>query len=216
MRDLSGDWQVEVQGQIYVADFEELKQWIAEGAVLPSDRVKRGELRWLAAEKVPELHNLFDWESINNAASHNDSATEFTDVQPPFATDMAEEIPEWSTEKVCHLHGFSDAVYACDVCRKYFCKTCPKSYGGTVRLCPLCDSLCRAADEPVDEHKSVGAINKPYSRVDEITGKNGKQSQSDFQKSDITKAFVYPLKYLKNAVSDAKISISSHLNKNRR
>lgn len=58
MRDLSGDWQVEVQGQIYVADFEELKQWIAEGAVLPSDRVKRGELRWLAAEKVPELHIL--------------------------------------------------------------------------------------------------------------------------------------------------------------
>lgn len=53
-------WQVDAGGQIYEANFEELKQWVAEGAVLPSDKIRRGNLRWLEAGKIPLLHGVFN------------------------------------------------------------------------------------------------------------------------------------------------------------
>jgi hypothetical protein len=53
-------WQVDAGGQIYVASFEELKQWVSEGAVLPTDKIRRGNLRWLEAGKVPLLHGAFN------------------------------------------------------------------------------------------------------------------------------------------------------------
>ena len=53
-------WQVEVNGQIYEANLEELAQWIDEGALLPADKIRRGNLRWLEAGKVPLLHNFFN------------------------------------------------------------------------------------------------------------------------------------------------------------
>jgi hypothetical protein len=52
-------WQVEVQGQIYEANFEELTVWIAEGALLREDKVRRGNLRWLEAGKIPALYGFF-------------------------------------------------------------------------------------------------------------------------------------------------------------
>lgn len=77
MENLQTNWQVETQGQIYEAEFEELKQWISEGAVIASDKVKRGNLRWLPVEKVPELFEfcqpingsqLFSEPAANNVA----------------------------------------------------------------------------------------------------------------------------------------------------
>lgn len=53
-------WQVEAGGQIYEASFDELKQWVVEGAVLPSDKIRRGNLRWLEAGKIPLLHGAFN------------------------------------------------------------------------------------------------------------------------------------------------------------
>lgn len=52
-------WQTEVNGQIYETSFEELTKWIAEGSLLPQDKVRRGNLRWLEANKVPALHRFF-------------------------------------------------------------------------------------------------------------------------------------------------------------
>ena len=40
-------WQVFAQDRIFEAEYEELIQWIKEGAVLPEDKVRRGNLRWL-------------------------------------------------------------------------------------------------------------------------------------------------------------------------
>src|SRR5689334_19349066 len=53
-------WQVEVNGQIYEANFKELSEWIAEGALLKQDKVRRGNLRWLEAGKIPLLHGFFN------------------------------------------------------------------------------------------------------------------------------------------------------------
>ncbi len=45
MQGTQNNWQVKAQGKIYEAEYEELKQWIAEGAILLSNQVKRGNLR---------------------------------------------------------------------------------------------------------------------------------------------------------------------------
>ncbi len=53
-------WQIDVGGQIYEAKFEAVAHWIFEGSLLPQDMVKRGNLRWIEARKVPVLMNFFN------------------------------------------------------------------------------------------------------------------------------------------------------------
>ena len=53
-------WQAEVLGQIYETNLSELGQWITEGAVMPTDKVKRGNLRWIEAGKIPLLLPFFN------------------------------------------------------------------------------------------------------------------------------------------------------------
>ena len=53
-------WQIDVGGQIYEAKFDAVAQWIFEGSLLPQDMVKRGNLRWIEARKVPVLLNFFN------------------------------------------------------------------------------------------------------------------------------------------------------------
>lgn len=181
MQGLQKDWFVESQGQIFEADIEEIKQWIAEGAVLPSDRVRRGSLRWLAAEKVPELYAFFNSNEFvaapsvvaaTNIAKFNNEnfQTQFAFANRPAETDS-------QTEKVCFSHNDLEAVFVCDVCKTFFCKTCPNSYG-TVKVCPVCSGLCRPADEATDIHKSIGAINKPYLKIDVDINNPEKPNQS--------------------------------------
>lgn len=58
-------WQVEVKGQIYETNFSELTQWIGEGAVLREDKVRRGNLRWLEAGRIPNLISFFNAKDLN-------------------------------------------------------------------------------------------------------------------------------------------------------
>src|SRR5690348_11638077 len=62
MKDLSVNeyWQVEVNGQVYDAQFEELATWINDGALQPEDKVRRANLRWIEAQKVPALLRFFN------------------------------------------------------------------------------------------------------------------------------------------------------------
>lgn len=52
-------WQINIGGQIYEADFEAMTQWILEGSLLPQDKVRLGNLRWIEARKVPALVPIF-------------------------------------------------------------------------------------------------------------------------------------------------------------
>ena len=52
-------WHVDVQNRIYEARYEEVIEWIKEGAILPEDKVRRGNLRWLSASKFPEFNRYF-------------------------------------------------------------------------------------------------------------------------------------------------------------
>ena len=60
-------WQVMCGGDIYQADIATLKQWIAEGLVQPSDQVRKGNLRWLEAGRVPALRRVFTGEDRASA-----------------------------------------------------------------------------------------------------------------------------------------------------
>lgn len=53
-------WQVEVGGQVYEAPFAELGTWIGEGSLLPGDKVRKGNLRWIEARRVPTLVPFFN------------------------------------------------------------------------------------------------------------------------------------------------------------
>jgi hypothetical protein len=66
-------WQVEVEGKIYETDFAGLTQWIAESSLLPDDKVRRGDLRWVEARMVPALNPYFGGEpplSVDTAATN--------------------------------------------------------------------------------------------------------------------------------------------------
>src|SRR4051812_35294417 len=56
----SYSWTVDVSGQTYDASMNDLIQWIDEGALLPADKVRRGNLRWIEAGKVPQLIPYFE------------------------------------------------------------------------------------------------------------------------------------------------------------
>lgn len=53
-------WQIDVNGQIYETSFQELTQWIDEGSLMPGDKVRRGNVRWLEAGKIPTLFGFFN------------------------------------------------------------------------------------------------------------------------------------------------------------
>ena len=53
-------WQVESGGQIFETNFAELTTWINESSLLRIDRVRKGNLRWIEAGKVPSLAAVFN------------------------------------------------------------------------------------------------------------------------------------------------------------
>lgn len=216
------NWQVETQGQIYEADFEELKQWIVEGAVLSSDKVKRGNLRWLTVEKVPELYKYFESDdfvfepSEVFAADLGVAADSAKAVETLSETEDSGEEAVWEIngEKLCYLHKTVEAVYACVICKKLLCKMCPDSYGGKVKICPLCGSLCRSADERLDdESKSIGAINKPYYKPDEALANLKSQKRLKFRLADLLKTFTSKLRHAKASFSKLPFVIISRWTK---
>ncbi|MBA2737284.1 MAG: hypothetical protein H0U50_10930 [Pyrinomonadaceae bacterium] len=45
--------------------------------------------------------------------------------------------------EICCVHREAAADYFCDTCANAFCKSCPTSYGGSVKICPFCGAMCR-------------------------------------------------------------------------
>src|ERR1044071_5097939 len=60
-------WHVQVDDRVYQAETDELAEWIKEGSVLPEDKVRRGDLRWLPAGRIPQLSRFFITSNINDA-----------------------------------------------------------------------------------------------------------------------------------------------------
>jgi hypothetical protein len=161
-------WEVEVGGQVYEAAFGELPEWIGEGSLLPQDKVRKGNLRWIEARKVPRLVPFFDAKakglpmprmappeistiSASPGELPAESLTHSMPVSPVEAVisqGLAGFDPPSSVDpNFCSVHRDSPTAYRCQDCQAGFCKPCPKSFGGTVKICPVCGGMCKTIGE---------------------------------------------------------------------
>lgn len=217
-------WQVDVNGQIYEADFKELTDWIAEGALLKQDKVRRGNLRWLEAGKIPLFQGFFNAKGLGTAPpvlietvveeseikdTKTDIKTASTQNQTfqnlsqldskPFNPQTQNKIqnsqkqqnfqPHFSEMKKCYLHPYEEVKFVCESCRENFCKACPKSYGGSVKICPLCEGMCN----PVAEFHNNQRVNTQYQY----------DLQQSFGFADFGRALAYPFKFKFSLISGA-------------
>ncbi|MFL6467804.1 MAG: DUF4013 domain-containing protein [Pyrinomonadaceae bacterium] len=203
----SENWQVEVGGQLYHASFAELGEWIGEGALQPEDKVRKGNLRWIEARKVPGLLPFFNararGETIPATITSTDAAGLNSalvldepiqlNIAEPTVLDADEVVIQASVfepdlvkgiivdPKVCAIHPGFESAFICETCSNGFCKACPNSYGGTVKLCPLCGALCKPA----------GAVQEQKSRDQTFSQAIGE----GFGINDFVKAVAFPLKF---------------------
>ncbi|HKP70449.1 MAG TPA: hypothetical protein VJV05_14270 [Pyrinomonadaceae bacterium] len=197
-QNLNEIWQVDVGGQVYEAPFGELGVWIGEGSLHPEDKVRKGNLRWIEARRVPSLVPFFnakaqglpmpvtfttaeaeadvpadvpvvsDSAAVMNAtpsdfASSNFHTSPETAPPPPSFGDPVEhtiavpgDTPALQADRsLCALHADVPSTYVCDGCGHGFCKACPKAYGGSVRICPLCGAMCRTLTEVTQKRSAT-------------------------------------------------------------
>ena len=201
-------WEVEAGGQIYEAAFGELSEWIGEGSLLPDDKVRRGNLRWIEARKVPSLVPFFNAKAtglpmptvptVTNAEAFSKPAVSapegFAKSEPPAlaggrASDKESSIPPESglsaiippanaggsysspkSTEVCSIHSDRPTAYLCDSCSRAFCKACPSSYGGSVKICPDCGAMCQSVGQVrearVREGQRITANNEGFGAND--------------------------------------------------
>lgn len=198
-------WQVEVGGQIYEAPLGELPDWIGEGSLQPADKVRKGNLRWIEARKVPALIPFFNArdrgepmpvvQSVTAGSGPAESSLqanpansfgETTAFVPAEIPTSGSEVPQSIRSRnpvpgQCVNHLDRPTWYICSVCTLEFCKACPTSYGGSVRICPDCGSMCRSAAETAQQAKRAAV-------------ESGIGSEP-FGFSDFTRALAYPFKF---------------------
>ncbi len=146
-------WLVEAGGEVLETNFAEMASWIDAGSLLRIDRVRRGNLRWIEAGKVPSLVALFDSAEAGKAArppmvttTKLGPAASVGEANPPNSRSgkVATSTTSGADAHVpCSLHEDIPATFVCDTCSNSFCRTCPNSYGGTVKICPFCGAMCR-------------------------------------------------------------------------
>ena len=168
-QNLNEVWQVDVNGTIYDAPFFELGEWIDGGSLLPEDKVRKGNLRWIEARRVPALLPFFNAKANGEPMPVVISTTvaepagtdalapapsgEVSPVEPPTSfvdhnAGAERSMPKVATDaSICAMHAGIESAYICDGCANGFCKACPNSYGGTVKICPLCGAMCRPVGE---------------------------------------------------------------------
>lgn len=149
-----------VDGKIFEADMQTLKQWIAEGQLLPTDKVRKGDHGWVDANLAPVLRRLFLGQEPLPPVPENKDATPPSQPdqaamsrrstalppaggfsQPGMAAPAATASPALNT--ACHNHPDIAPHYVCRVCGATFCEQCPKFVGTSkIALCPLCGDLC--------------------------------------------------------------------------
>lgn len=159
MPDAGEVWQVDVNGAVYEAAFGELPEWIDGGSLLPGDKVRKGNLRWIEARRVPSLVPFFNAKEKGEPMPVVVSTTEGQQERVSASVESTEGEPDSVSEIVdnphpkvfdptrCAIHSDLDSFFLCDGCANGFCKACPNSYGGTVKICPMCGSMCRPAAE---------------------------------------------------------------------
>jgi len=142
-------WQVEANGKIFETNFVEMTAWIDEGALLRQDKVRKGNLRWIEAGKVPSLMAVFNAKDNGIAPTPVITTTKLSPTSLPGSQaanpdNYPPATAEFTSEPMCSMHADVPSAFVCETCANQFCKACPNSYGGTVKICPFCGAMCRA------------------------------------------------------------------------
>ncbi|CAN5329557.1 hypothetical protein BH20ACI1_BH20ACI1_03040 [soil metagenome] len=203
-------WQVDVNGEVYETDFEGLANWIAEGSLLPEDKVRRGNLRWLEAGKIQLLHSFFNAKelgiplpvvtttTISTEESNAVSQIETENYAPEnLQSDLPTQITESKIEDLQNTTEISDnlkptkddktcAVHT-EISAFYVCEICAESFCkacpktyGSVKLCPSCGAMCKSKSEIVQKKKQNQQL---------------ANTATSFGFADFTKSLVYPFKF---------------------
>ncbi len=194
-------WQVMTPQGVFDADLQTLKQWIVEGAVQPTDKVRKGGLKWIDAGRAPMLRRVFSGEET--PAAHDPSPGVSQGAQsPPVAgahTQTAAPAASFSPahreqefggakplDSACHFHQFEEATLVCRGCQTTMCRACPKQVGtSSVFLCPVCGGFCDPL-RPIVERQAL------Y----EFQGEG-------FSFADFAQALRYPFKHVASLVGGA-------------
>ena len=155
-------WRVNTIEGVFETDLDTLKQWIAEGCVLPTDRVSKGSLSWIEAGRAPMLRSAFAGEP----PAADPSTTRVAEITSSIAADLSpqndaqpalaptQSVTVASSAHVCHNHAQIASKYVCRACGNAFCDQCPKFFGTSkIPLCPLCGDLCSLVEKV--QHKAA-------------------------------------------------------------
>jgi uncharacterized membrane protein (DUF106 family) len=193
-------WQVMIQGEVYEADMESLKQWVVEGRVLPTDKVRKGKLGWIQADRAPAMRPVFSgevsWQPSPVTAPgawaeepEDSTPLSFGAQDEPEAAFPASDplnLTPATMGNVCYHHPEALPEYVCRACGATLCRECPKYISASkVALCPLCGDLCQ-----------------PYQKLQE-RGVRQSYQRSGFGFEDFGRAIGYPLKNIFTLVAAA-------------
>lgn len=214
MKAATETWQVMAGEEVYQADLQTLKQWIVEGLVQPTDKVRRGSLKWIEARRAPVLRPIFTGEEQPPQASQPDAAAEFEARPAPAASVPAHATAAFeaadataafepqhapaasqplafdggapSLSSSCHFHPAQAATLVCRACGATFCRACPNQVkASSVFLCPVCGGFC-----------------DPLERVAARTTLCARQGEG-FGLGDFRRALAYPFSHTASLVGGA-------------
>lgn len=189
-------WQVDANGKIFETNFAEMTTWIDEGALLRQDKVRKGNLRWIEAGKVPSLMAVFNAKEngqplpapvitttkLGPTTMPGSAGANPTNLsQAPSATVSSPPDIVIPADPVCNMHDDLPAAYICETCFNNFCKACPTSYGGTVKICPFCGAMCKSIAEARQKH------------IETVTYTSAVSGGFGF--GDFTEALAYPFRF---------------------
>ncbi|HQX56298.1 MAG TPA: hypothetical protein PLP07_10235 [Pyrinomonadaceae bacterium] len=176
-------WQIETEGQVRDTSFAELTSWIEGRTLQRGDRVRKGNLRWIEAGRVPSLVSVF------NAVEHGQpvppvistTKLEPTRLAPQNSVSRNIAAPQEVAERVCSVHADALADFVCGTCHSEFCRACPNLYGGTVKICPFCGAMCSPIAAPL-----VNAAGRPIPNA---------PADTSFGFGDFARALAHPFKF---------------------
>lgn len=180
MRDIEAigePWEVDCSGEIFQTTMDDLAVRIADGSLLRIDRVRRADLRWIEAGKVPDLVEFFNKKDASQPPAPTIRTYHKEVLGAPRPQVFTNSTPSPAGTQ-CSMHPDAPAVYRCDACLNLFCRSCPTGYGSSVKICPFCGAMCRALSE--QQSSAAPAISADNAR---------------FGIADVGRAFAFPFKF---------------------
>lgn len=121
-------WQLMIGNEVYEADAETIKQWILEGRVQQADKVRKGNLTWREAARIPQFRDLFP-----------------STLAAPAAQPVLVQFVKHAS---CRHHPDTAPHYICMRCVVAYCRHCANSVGNSSgSICELCGELCQPFTE---------------------------------------------------------------------